>query len=888
MIIFTETLLQGAGRAVTQANSSTATDSTNGQSDEHDDLTDHRISLHRTHKSRSRSHSLSIGGRQERGEKLGVLKTVQMHARSRHAFAPTTPSGDNITAVATPQTIQDVTHPALVRRNSTSAHLTSESFDSLHPPPTSPSPAPRTLPATDPAAPQSTQEPVFGTQEDTPSDFFLELKAARNSKNAAQVLALVQRMRALPNPPHTAEFNMALEELHETRRAGEPLNLLLTTYNDMIKLSVVPNTRTYLILILALTDRDHEIHRTIVSLEARSKRRLRSEPIASLPDQQRIEQLRSENNFGSAMALFEAASAIAWNRSIIPVTVYANLLRSCAYHSNVDAAIHVFAHLERRSDLSPSASIFSHLISVYTNIGDLQGAKEVFNEYREAARTNRIKWTHGAMGSTAGSDATPSLATRTSHLIVWNKMIEAHFRCGEYVGGLTLLEQMMDSKASEEFKPDDIPPPASSTFTQIVAGFCQAGDVPSALSWFNRLLEQDATARHPHESSHIPPKPDQVAWMIMMEALAIENLVPDMNRLFAILVQNAGRDGLEVRATDRIMIFEANMHFLDTNKDITNADAIKTIDFVVESVLTDESNSPIKIHQRGKQRIMDQLAERYVQYGDPIRAFNLLEPLVQSQLEDLRRAESLSQMKPLQIHQAMQQLRQMIKTICIQALQPDIVRELPVSFGDVMRVARLSDATGFMPSIAVAPYYLYAYNLAKTRGEVFDLRPRDWELLLYASTALELPSNEEPPQTPGACIRTAALLEDIKANGIDLEKMDKQIMRRVVKSVFLTHGIKELQALFARLGPDYERFLNNPERDSESLRAKLQQFHPISQDAIQVEPSKTAINVDTYHSRFVEEFFPNHPVVSPLLAYSRFEGESRKACILFLQRSADS
>lgn len=863
--------VQGAGRAVTQANSSTATDSTNGQSDDNDDLTPHRISLHRTHKNRVRSHSLSIGGRQERGEKLGVLKTVQMHARTRHAFA-TTPVTDNIVP-ETPQTTLDVTRPALVRRNSTSAPLTSESFDPLPPPPTSSAPVVHTLPVTDPAAPQSTKQPFLGHQEDTPSDLYLELKAARNSKNAVQVLTLVQRMRARPEPPHTAEFNMALEALHETRRAGEPLNVLLDTYNDMIKLSVVPNTRTYLILILALTDRDHEIHRTIISLESRSKRRLRSEPIASLPDQQRIEQLRSENNFGSAMSLFEAAIAIAWNRTIIPLTVYANLLRSCAYHSNVDAAIHIFAHLERRSDLPPSASIFSHLISVYTNIGDLQGAKEVFNEYREAARTNRIKWTHGAMGSTAGSDATPALVARTSHLIVWNKMIEAHFRCGEYVGGLTLLEQMMDSKASDEFKPDDIPPPASSTFTQIIAGFCRAGDVPSALSWFNRLLEQDATARHPHESSHIPPKPDQVAWMIMMEALAMENMVPDMNRLFAILVQNASRDGLEVRAADRVMLFEANLQYLDNNKTISKADAIQTIDFLVQHVLTDESNSSAKIHRKGKQRIADQIAERYLQYGDPIRAFNLLEPFIQAQLKHIQHAESLSQMKPARVHEAMQELRDIIKAVSIQALKPDIVRDLPVSFVDVMRVARLSDATGFLPSVAVAPYYLHAYALAKTRGDVFDLSIRDWELLLYATTSMELPGSDQAPKLPSPCIKTTTLLQDLQKYCVGLDKLDKSIIRRTIKAIFLTHGIQELQALFAQLGPDYECVLNNPERDGESLRTKTHQHSkPISQDTIQVKAPKKPINVDVYHSRYVEEFFPNHPTISPLLAYSRFEG----------------
>lgn len=867
--------LQGAGRAVTQANSSTANDGTNAQSDDNDEFATIRVSLHRPSRPRTRSHSLSIEGRQERGETLGVLKTVQMHARSRHAFAPTA-TGDNAVAELPQISALDTTRPVLVRRNSTSAPLDSDSV-SLVPPLVPPPPPPRTLPVTDPSAPQSTAEPVLD-QQDNASDFFLQLKEARNKKDAAQVLALVQQMRGHTELPHTAEFNMALEALHESRRAGEPLNLLLDTYNDMIERSVVPNTRTYLILILALTDRDNEVHKTIMSLESRAKRRLRPDSISSLPDKLRIEQLRSENNFASAMSLFEAAIALNWNKTIIPLYIYTHLLRSCAFHSNVDAAISVFAHLERRSDLLPSASVFSHLISVYTNIGDLPGAQEVFNEYRAAVKGNRLMWTKAsAMDSAAGSDATVSLLARTSHLIVWNKMIEAHFRCGDHVGALTLLEQMMDSKEPSNFPLADIPPPSSSTFTQIIAGFCQAGDTSSALSWFDRLLGQDATARHPHEPSAIPPKPDQVAWMVILEALAMEKMILDLNRLFSHLVQNASRDGLDVRAADRLMLFEANMQYLEDSKEIANTDAIQILDFLVQSILTyDESNTPVKLNHWARKRITDEIVDKYVQYGDPLRAFNIMEPFVLSQLEHIRTAEALHQSNSSEANDNVRTLRDTVKAITVQTLQPEVVQELPVSFKDALRVMRLSDATGFLPSASVASYYLNAFVLSKARGEVVEMRLRDWELLVYASTSLELPMDEQPPKVPHPHGGIAVLLEDLQKHGVALEKFNKGIIRRIVKVMFMKHGIEEVEALFARLGPDYERILNRPERDRDSLRPQ----HPqviVAQDAIQVKAreikaGEKPIVVDVYHSRYVEEFFPNHPTISPLLAYQRFEG----------------
>ncbi|KIM79469.1 hypothetical protein PILCRDRAFT_823366 [Piloderma croceum F 1598] len=843
----------GAGRAVTHANSSTANDGTNGQSDDNDEFTLRRVPLHRPHRPRTRSHSLSIGGRQERGEKLGVLKTVQLHARSKHAFATTV----EIPQPSTP----DVTRPVIVRRNSTSTPLSSQALDSEPPPPPAASPPPPTLPDTDPAAPQSTTEPVIDNKYKA-SSLFQELIKARKSRDAALVLTLVQRMRSHPEPPHTAEFNMALEALHETRRPGEPLNIILETYNDMIKRSVLPNTRTYLILILALTDRDYEVNKAIMSLKSRIKRRLRYESSNQPLEESRIEQLLSENNFASAMSLFEAASAITWNRQIIPLPIYSNLIRSCAFHSNIDAAIHVFAHLERRSDLLPSATIFAHLMSVYMNVGDLRGVKDVFDEYKSAVKENRI--------SLAKNKTDPR--ARNHDILVWNKMIEAFFRCGEYVGAMNLLEQMMDSKA-DEMDVTGVPSPSSSTFTHIIAGFCQAGDTTSALNWFDRLLQQDTTARHPHETSTIPSKPDELAWMVMLEALALEKRVPDLNRLFGILVQNAGKDGLEIRATDRMMLFEANMEYFDEHKDMPKEDAIKTLTFLVQNVLAlDESNVSVKLHRWGRRKMIFEVTQKYLQFGDPVSAFDVLEPFVQKRLEYLRQAESSAHMNAADIYNEMLILRDMVKTITSQVVKPEFVQHLTVSFEYALRMLHLSDATGFYPSAPVARYYVDAYALSKSCGEAVELKLRDWELLAYASTALELPNNEEAPQKPQHHKGTVALLEDFKKHDVDLEKFNTGITRRIVKAVFLKHGIEELQALFTRLGPDYERALNNPGRDGVSLLASLHDSPPkISQGIIKVMPHKEPVRIDVYHSRYVEEFFPNHPTVTPLLAYSRFE-----------------
>lgn len=822
-----------------------------------------RVPLHQRTgpKSRARSHSMSAEGRTERGESLGVLKTIQLHARSKHAFAAA-PSTD----------IVPESPPRLVRRNSTSARIDSHSHEEEGLPPLPESPVlARSTPTTDPAAPQSVTEPDFKPEPLTYtsySDIYLDLKHARNTRDSAKVLALVESLKTRSQAPTTAEANMALEALHETRRNGEPLTILLDTYNWMVKSSVVPNVRTYLVLILALTDRDHEVHKSITTLEARAKRALRSlspsAAVNSLPDQQRAEKLRTENNFASAMSLFEAATAVARNSSAIPVVIYSSLLRSCAYHANVDAAIHVFAHLERRSDFKPTAAIFSHLISVYTSIGDLQGAREVFVEYRAAVKEDRI-----AFG--ADKEASVNESAKAANVIVWNRMIEAYFRCDEYVGALTLLEQMMDSKASANSScVAEIPAPASSTFTAIIAGFIQAGDVTSALSWFNRLLEQSATSSSPHESLTVPPKPDQVAWTIMIEALAVENMVPDLNRLFAILEATADADGLEIRSVDRIFLFEANLRYIDANPALPQTEVVSMLDVLVKSVFTaDDSKSPVKIHRWGRRKILEQLVQRYIDAGAPVCAFDLLEPYVTVHLAELQQREGAAQIKSNEVHDEMHALRGLVGKFSARAMDPS---NSLVGFKDALRVLRLSEQVGYTPSATHAHSYLVPYAAAKAAGEKVEMSVHDWELMLFASSALELPHDEAGvvkglEQVPN----TAALLGDMQESGVELSQLQTRYTRRIIKAVFLQHGADEMHALFERLGPSYNAVLDNNALYVENALSKPQPT--VSSEAIHAdrEQASQKIVIDNYHSRHVDEFYPNHPSVTPLIAYSRFE-----------------
>lgn len=546
----------GAGRAVIQANASTSHDGNGEQSDERDEIVPKRVQPRSSKRVITRRHSLSLGSLSEhehgQSEPLGVLHTVQLHVRSKHTF---TGSGD-----ALEEPPSDSSRPPLTRRNSTASLSASGSIDDLPPSPV-PSASGKIIP-TDPAAPQSVTDPAADDETGKVSEMYHSLRLAARSGDGARVIHEVHTLRTIHKNPTVSEYNMALSALLDTRRPGEPLSLLLATYNDMKRRSLRPNVRTYISLILALTERDYEVHKAIGGLDGRVKRRKllgRQEVAIDEADAKRIEQLKAENNFVSAMSMFEAAMNVG-ARDKFPLVVYTNLLRSCAFQADVDAAIRVFAQLESRTDFLPGPQVFLNLLSVYANANDLQGAKEVFQEFREASKAGRIK---GIDFSAAPEAAVASSITR-GQLLVWNQMIEAYFRGGQPAGALRVLETMMDSNVNPAELSPEVPLPSSSTFSAIIAGFCYSGDVISALSWFDRLLQQGEAARHPHESSHVPPRPDQLAWVVMLDFLAQEGMIADLNRLYAILVECAPRDGLEVRRLDHTLVLEANVNFLQS------------------------------------------------------------------------------------------------------------------------------------------------------------------------------------------------------------------------------------------------------------------------------------------------------------------------------------
>lgn len=735
-----------SGRAVTQANAITSQDGSVAQSDDEPERErPRRASVHVRPRTRPRSHSLST---HPPPESLGVLKTVQLHARSRHAFA-----AESAPALARRNSTAEPSSPVLVRRNST-AVASGDVFDPPPPSPRTATPPPPPQP-TDPAAPQTVAPPPAPYTE---SATFLDITRAQKGGDPADVAQAVRRLIDNVERPSVREFNVALNALRITRRPGEPLILLMQTYNAMLSKGLLPSLRTYFELITAITDRDHEIYTTISVLEARARR-----PNASPTDAQRIEHLRAENTFVAAMKLFETLS-MSDSRGRIPMYIYDALLRSCANHQRQDAAIHILHTIEQRTDLKPPASIYKHMLRAYASPAGIDQAEMIFEEFIRRSNDGGIDWTeelHDPDGP------------RRQHLQVWNEMIASYFRAGRPDQAVATLERMLGSRAAPAFGPNDVPRPASSTYMVTIAGFIQSGDIDTALAWFNRLLAQTERPRQPFESAAQVLRPDAVAWQRMLDGLAMAGRVDELNGLFRTLIDCAPADGLRVRTTDRELVYIANIQRLP---DLSNAQAAETGRFLVEHVLADTMDIP-----------------RYVR------------PLWEAFVDRHMYAEALATVRAVSGHTYMAEHP-------VAALVPRVLAKKGVPWGVVRDVVRLAQENGVLVQPQEAANVLRVYA---ARKENPALDAADWAFLLGVAVDLEF----APTQGARGLV---PLLEDMAAaDTVGLADLPPRVVRRIVKAVFVKHGTDELRALLTRLGPRFAGVLDDPTHAGEALRSAV-------------------------------------------------------------------
>jgi len=308
------------------------------------------------------------------------------------------------------------------------------------------------------------------------------------------------------------------------------------------------------------------------------------------------------------------------------------MLRLAAVHDNVDAALMVWSAVEQ-SGTTPSAQMYQYMVQVYGSAKDIEGAEQVFTAFRSAVSDGRIQWAQAKNAQVTGT------------VSVWNVMIEAYMNSKLPEKAVGLVEEMIQMSATAPpiaaaapgtheapLAPFDasksVPGPAPSTFSAVMQGFCASGDVKTALEWFDRLLSQQYRAGQPLIPTIAPTRPDIVAWRIMLDALAKENM---SNEIVRLLKHHANSnleksDGVVLPFHQMLPVVTCVMKSIEFNIDSEQGDralAKEYLDFI-SSQLTTPAN------RANAANIVRVLAGHYLELSENTSAIHVLHKFVES------------------------------------------------------------------------------------------------------------------------------------------------------------------------------------------------------------------------------------------------------------------
>ncbi|KAI0637582.1 hypothetical protein C8Q77DRAFT_1186663 [Trametes polyzona] len=642
-------------------------------------------------------------------------------------------------------------------------------------------------------------------------------------------------------------------------------NLSADTSSDASQL-VRSGFGTYATLISTLADRDFENHEAVRRAEARLKRRRRAALDENVEEEEkRIASLRGDSHFASAYALFQTAALNP--NSKFPLHIYNKLLRSCVIHSNTDAASAVYAHLAKRSDIIPDAQTFISLIAAFASSRDVQGAEGIFQKFRDASRLDSVKWSFDALPneSLAGPSRYVQSASQTA---VWNEMLAAYFRCGQPSDALGLLEQMMDSP-KDALDSTDIPPPSSATFSRAVAGFCQLGDVSTALTWFERMLQQQEPASEdPYAPTSVPRRPDQAAWTAMFDALADEGMVAELNRIFVRWLEVAPRDGIPVLSDHRDTVLAANLRFMDTRADLGQAKALELLDFLSEYVLPWETDGVHFTFQRETSRVLcERLVMQYWKRQQPGQAIELAERIASRQLQVLQNGQAHETFDSSKTQWRIEGTRRFVSDLVSGML---VSAPFTISLAHLLRLSALLTDVGALHPMAFTETCLNAYALQRN-NPTLALSSREWEALLEVILSGDVDS--------AASLNT--LVDDLLQHSVDITKFSEHAKGQLVRG--LSSSDLNSVRLLAQLGEPFASRLAELERvqRSPSVASGRSFETPSSWDETPATPVSSVLphlsaRVDSAHSHLVGEFFPGGNRTAVLTAYQRFQNGAEK------------
>ncbi|KAH9920796.1 uncharacterized protein B0H18DRAFT_1213255 [Fomitopsis serialis] len=839
----------GAGRAVTQAETISVNDLSQSAGDDSDDIPP---GLRRgAHSPKSHGSSLPPRARSRAG--LTVVRTVQSHTKSNRPFGgqvvvETSSTNAGLSTQATALLLHRLSaRDVTARPYSTASNVqtVSDYLDVESPPSSSASLQHSDASYSRPPSPASSlPTPPPEDVEEAPTNETADYKAfehAAQNKDAQKVHDLVESMHSRATRPSVQLYNAALSSLRAVRSPHQSLRYILELYNAMLARSIAPNFKTYTTLIQAFTERDRDVQEALQRLERNVRWQTTLGGTESIADRKRISNLRAENNLRPAMTLFQTACAIPHTK--MPRVIYHGLLESCANHANVDAAIHVFAHLERRRDILPTARTFHLLMSVYTALADWQSAKDVFEEFRQACKSGRI----GAVLDIEGSAEETHRLLRLTRINVWNAMLEAYVRSGQHTAALGLLEQMLDTKAGEAFDVADVPPPSPGTFHRLIASFCQSGEIGTALAWFDRLLLQDVAPRSPDDASVSPCRPNSSTWASIIEAVCLDGRIDDLMRVMSSFERLADQDNLMLHRNDIYLVLQTYFRHLSLHPNLEEAQVVSITD-AMSTVIARYGPAVLRclVNDDKPRELCVALPHLLLSKGRAKEACRLVLSYVAFEGQE---RGALSE----EVTSRRKAVRDLVLGFCRRCCTET---DGKLSLQEVIGLGRLFWVIREAIPADVAAWSLQAYAAARSNAdELRHLTLDDWTFVAFVVPEVE------------GIVAVEDVLGDMERIGMKLTSLPTHSRIRLFTRLRDQRDESYASETMHRYDPEAEHILNLV-ASKDANRNNLVELAPPSEDS----PAPPLAKVQHPHSAFVSEFWPiPNARISPAVAYQRFE-----------------
>jgi pentatricopeptide repeat protein len=466
---------------------------------------------------------------------------------------------------------------------------------------------------------------------------YIEIKRAIENRDRKTALRLVDEYRnplALHsdpaistadnvNPPYftQAGYNIAIIALHRFRDPGEPITEILKTYNEMLERDVLPNIKTYSLVIRSLMERHDEVQsatrnawgrRRWIEWDRARARSFKKEGLgisnyqyadrhqALLPIETQIEALKKENNYENALRLFHSGVLYNRHRTFQP-QVYAHLMSAAAKKGDLQTVLQVWGHLEGANkrtqqtndasfDTRPLAILYSYLIEAYAKApeGGVDGMQDILKKFLTDEKNGHIRDGRSSDGSleypliddtgmpVLDAEGNPRMTVMSDGVDImravvkfFDSLLYGYAYLGETEKVDALLDLMRKTTREEEKRAGHLAQVNSSAVMNICRGYWDRKD-------YNRALEVLEKIKTEKGASHIR----RAATEMVLDAIAESNV-----DVVASLAKLTERDQpffefTCLRRAITLLVFEFDRADLPTER---TKDLIQTIELLASS-----------------------------------------------------------------------------------------------------------------------------------------------------------------------------------------------------------------------------------------------------------------------------------------------------------------